>query len=269
VGDASSYDRGSFTVDGVSHPVLRKGKGPAVIVMAEIPGISPMLLGFGDRLVDLGCTAVLPHLFGTVGVDLFDRSPAVVARMVTATVRACVSREFTALAAGRTAPITRWLRALAVAEHARCGGPGVGVVGMCFTGGFALAMAVEPAVVAPVLSQPSLPLIGVGRRARSINCDEADLEAVAARCVAEGLDVLGLRFREDLFVPRGRFEFLAERLGDRFIAVELDQADGHPQGPLCHRHSVLTGDLIDEPGEPTRAALEQVLDLFRQRLLAT
>jgi dienelactone hydrolase len=267
VGDPSSYTTEQFSHAGVSHPVLRKGGGPAVVVLSEIPGITPMLLGFADRLVGMGCTAVLPHLFGTVGVDLFDRSPANLARVVAVTVRTCVSREFAALAAGRTPPVARWLRGLAVHEHARCGGPGVGVVGMCFTGGFALAMAVHPTVLAPVLSHPSLPVIGLGRRARSINCGDADLDAVARRCQMQGLEVLGLRFREDGFVPEGRFEFLTERLGDRFVAVELHQADGHPDGPLRHRHSVLTGDLIDEPGEATRAALDRVLELFRQRLL--
>jgi dienelactone hydrolase len=251
-GDPSSYTTEPFTDDGVTHPVLRKGSGPAVVVLAELPGISPMLLGFADRLVELGFTAVVPHLFGTVSVDLFDTGPVNRVQVMATMIRACVSREFTALVAGRTPPIARWLRALAAQEHARCGGAGIGVVGMCFTGGFALAMAVHPSVLVPVLSQPPLPVPGLGRRARSIGCDDADVDAVARRCRTEGLPVLGLRFRDDMYVPKARFDVLAERLGERFIAVELDQADGNPDGPLPHRHSVLTGDLIDEPGQPTR-----------------
>jgi len=84
---------------------------------------------------------------------------------------------------------------------------------------------------------------------------------------SQGLRVLGLRPGEPAFVPRERFAFLKERLGDGFVAVELRQEDGHPDGELPKSHSVLTGDLIDEPGEPTRAALDQVLDLFRRRLV--
>jgi dienelactone hydrolase len=180
---------------------------------------------------------------------------------------ACISREFSVLAAGRSSPVVSWLRALAHDEHARAGGPGVGVVGMCFTGGFALAMAVDDLVLAPVLSQPSLPFpVGASRKG-SVDTSDADLAIVKQRCDAEGLRVLGLRFDGDPFVPRERFAFLKDRLGDGFVAVELHQDDGHPDGELAKSHSVLTGDLIDEPGEPTRAALDQVLDLFRRRLV--
>ncbi len=87
------------------------------------------------------------------------------------------------------------------------------------------------------------------------------------RCDAEGLRVLGLRFHGDPFVPGERFGFLREQLGDGFVGVELAQEDGHPDGPLAKHHSVLTGDLVDEPGSPTRAALDQVLELFRTKLL--
>jgi dienelactone hydrolase len=138
---------------------------------------------------------------------------------------------------------------------------------MCFTGGFALAMAVDRRVVAPVLSQPSLPLPVTKRRKGTIDCSPAELDIVAGRCAAEGLRVLGLRFEGDPFVPAERFAFLRKRLGDGFVAVELDQADGNPAEVLKNHHSVLTGGLVDEPGEPTRDALDQVLAMFRSKLL--
>ena len=265
VGDLASFAAESFTHDGVAHRIFRKGGGPAVIVITEMPGISRQVLGFADRVVALGCTAVLPDLFGTAGRDpLVGGLTERVAGLRTI-VGACVSREFTVLATGRSSPITGWLRALAAREHERCGGPGVGVVGMCFSGGFALAMAVDPVVVAPVLSQPSLPLPVSPSRKRTIDCGDGDLDAVALRC-AHGLRVLGLRFDGDPLVPAERFAFLRERLGDGFIAVELRQEDGQPSEPLPRHHSVLTLGLIDEPGEPTRAALDQVLDLFANQL---
>ncbi|MGZ4676363.1 MAG: dienelactone hydrolase family protein [Acidimicrobiia bacterium] len=265
-GDLAGYERYQFADGRFTHDVYRKGTGPVVMVITEMPGISPMVVGFADRVVALGCTAVLPDLFGDAGKDPEALSKAgMLGYGVRSIGGACISREFTTMAAGKSSPAVGWLRALAHQEQARAGGPGVGVVGMCFTGGFALAMAVDDLVVAPVLSQPSLPLGFWNKRA--IDTSDADLATVRQRCAAEGLQVLGLRFDGDPFVPAERFQHLRDQLGDGFVAVELRQEDGHPDGPLGKHHSVLTGDLVDEPGEPTRAALDQVLDLFRTKLL--
>lgn len=267
-GDLTTFTADQFTHEGKTWRVFRKGSGPAVVVMTEMPGISPMVLGFADRIVDLGCSVVLPDLFGTAGRDPLAGSKVVnIARAYATIAATCVRRDFTALATGRSSPVVDWLRALAQHEHGRCGGPGVGAVGMCFTGGFALAMAVDDRVLAPVLSQPSLPF-GVTKKHRaSIDISDRDLDTVAGRCANDGLTVVGLRFKGDPFVPEERFATLKQRLGPAFVAIELEQADGNPRGPLPKHHSVLTGDLIDEPGEPTRAALDTVLDLFRTRLL--
>lgn len=267
-GDLSSYERYHFERDGVAHAVYRKGTGPAVLVLTEMPSISAQVLGFADRVVSLGCTAVLPDLFGQAGRELIEANRLVTIAYAARTMaRACISREFTAFALGKSSPVVTWLRSLAEHEHTRCGGPGVGVVGMCFTGGFALAMATDPRVLAPVLSQPSLPFGISERHKRSIDCSDRDLRTVAGRCSREGLRVLGLRFEGDPYVPTERFRFLEEQLGEGFVAVEIPQSARHPDGPFKYAHSVLTHDLIDEPGERTRAALDQVLALFREKLL--
>jgi dienelactone hydrolase len=208
---------------------------------------------------------VVPDLFGKAGRDPLSEGVSGLVGALPTMLGVCISREFTVLATGRSSPVTGWLRALAGREHDRCGGPGVGVVGMCFTGGYALAMAVDPVVVAPVLSQPSSPLAVTRACKRAIDCEDRGLDAVARRCAA-GLRVLGLRFHGDPFVPAERFAFLRERLGEGFVAVELRQEDGHPDEHLPWHHSVLTRGLVDEPGEPTRAALDQVLDLFADTL---
>ena len=52
------------------------------------------------------------------------------------------------------------------------------------------------------------------------------------------------------------------------MAVEIDSSPGNPHGIDRRAHSVVTEHLVDEPGHPTRDALDQVLDLFRERLLA-
>ena len=267
--DLHDFEVASFTHDGKARVLYRKGSGPAVIVIAEMPGITPKVADFARRVADIGCTAVLPHLYGDPGRDPLPAAhgKAASARyMLSSMVPACVSREFVVFATGRTSPVVTWLRALAAHEHERCGGPGVGAVGMCFTGGFALAMAVDDRVLAPVLSQPSLPFPIRRRDRRSIDLSPDDLATVKQRCSAEGLEVLGLRFKSDRLVPAERFEFLRDELGDAFVAVELDDADANPAAPMPP-HSVLTEHLVDEPGQATRHVLDQVLDLFRSRLL--
>lgn len=267
-GELQTYAKERFEARGFAHDVYRKGAGPAVLVITELPNISPQVLGFADLVVEQGLTAVVPDLFGSAGRDpLRGNALANGLHAFSTVARLCVSREFSVFAAGKSSPVVDWLRALAANEHRRCGGPGVGVVGMCFTGGFALAMAVDETVIAPVLSQPSLPFLTKRSNAYGIDTSEEAMAQVAERC-AKGLTVLGLRFNGDKIVPAERFQLLRERLGENFVAVELAQSDGHPRGPMPFRHSVLTADLIDEPGAPTRAARDQVLALFRERLLA-
>lgn len=262
------FEKSTFTHGGKQRDVFRRGSGPAVIVMAEMPGISPKVLRFAGWVAEIGCTAVVPHLFGVPGKDPTAGGPLkVLGYGLSSMGPACISREFSVWATGRTSPVVDWLRALARHEHRECGGPGVGAIGMCFTGGFALAMATEPALLAPVLSQPSLPFgITKGHR-RSIDCSPEDLDVVKGRCAAEGLQVLGMRFEGDRFVPTERFEFLREQLGDGFVAIELEAADANPEAAMKNPHSVVTEHLVDQPGTPTRAALDRVLDLFREKLL--
>ena len=257
----SDFTKSTFTHDGKTRDVYRIGDGPAVNVISEMPGITPEVATFARRLPPLGLTAVLPHVFGDPGRDM---SAAYVFKSIGP---ACVSREFTAFATGKTSPITVWLRALAKQAHKECGGPGVGAVGMCFTGGFALAMMVDDTVVAPVLSQPSLPFPITKKHKRDVGISDADLQRVKQR-VDDGACVIGLRFTGDKVVPAERFQRLRDELGDGFIGVEIDSSKGNPHGHPANAHSVLTNHLIDEPGQPTRDALDKVLAFFQERLLA-
>ena len=255
------FDVETVTIEDRPRKLYRTGSGPAVIVMSEIPGITPHVAGFATRVAECGFTAVVPHLFGEDGCSPSGR--VIAASMV----EVCISKEFHLLAKGRTSPVIRWLRGLARIEHDRCGGPGVGAVGMCLSGGFALAMMVEESVVAPVLSQPSLPLpIGVSRK-RDLGMSKEDLSHVKRRA-DEGVCVLGLRFTGDRASPPERFNRLRDELGDGFIAVEIDSSPGNPYGHRKAAHSVLTEDLDDRDGTPTREALEEVLSFFRARLLS-
>lgn len=208
----------SWTLDehshaGITHPTYRKGTGPGVVVIHEIPGLTPPVIGFAEEVVEAGYTVVLPHLFGT------PEGPANLTNSARSLARVCVSHEFTSLATGVTTPLAGWLRSLARELHDDLGGPGVGALGMCFTGGFALAMMVDASVVAPVLAQPSAPFPVTPARAADVNLSPADLAAVKERTAA-GCQVLGLRFTRDLAVGT-RFDTLSRELGDAFIRVEF------------------------------------------------
>lgn len=253
------FERGEFDALGSARVVWRRGEGPAVLVLSELPGITPSVLGFAAAVADAGMSVALPHLFGEDG-----RAPTG-GYLARSFLGACVSREFTVLATRRSSPIVEWLRALARHEHERCGGPGVGVVGMCFTGGFGLAMLADAPVLAPVLAEPSLPLPIGRRRAAALGCSVAEL-AAARHKLDEGARVMGLRFTHDPVVRPERFEALRRELGDRFIAIELDSSPGNPYGHRKGAHSVLTEDLVDREGAPTRDARAAVLAFLRAQL---
>lgn len=245
----------TFTHDGIERTVYEGGTGPVVVVIHEIPGITPEVATFARRVVNRGYTVVMPSLFGTPG------KPISAGYSLRSLATACVAREFSALALDRTPRIMTWLRALAAEAHERLGGPGVGVIGMCFTGGFALGMMVDERVLAPVLSQPSVPFPLGKQRKAALGISDADVERVRQRA-RDGVCVLGLRFTADKLVPPERFATLRRLLGDRFIAVNIDSSPGNEHGIKRIAHSVVTNDLVDEPGHPTRAALDRVLELF-------
>jgi dienelactone hydrolase len=253
------FTESTFTHDGLTRPVYAAGTGPAVIVIHEVPGLHPQVAEFAQRVVDAGFSVRMPSLFGTPGREVG------VGYTVATMARVCVAKEFTALALDRTSPIIGWLRRLAAEAHDECGGPGVGAVGMCFTGGFALGMMVDDTMLAPVLSQPSLPFPVSPARRRSAGVSDADMARIKERA-AQGACLLGLRFTEDTAVPRERFDTLRRELGDAFIAVEIDSSKGNAYGIPRTAHSVLTLHLVDEPGHPTREALDRVLAFFAERL---
>ena len=254
----ADYAAFSFTDGPWTRTVYRRGHGPGVIIIHEMPGLHPLVVRFADRVAAAGMTVFLPSLFGTPGKEVsIGYAVGEILKGI------CIRREFTVWATDRSSPIVDWLRALARKAHAECGGRGVGAVGMCFTGGFALAMMTEPAVTAPVLSQPSLPLpLGSKKRAAGIAVSEAEIACARRRFSEENLSMIGLRFRGDAVVPDARFETYKKTFGDKFEAIELDPKDAAP-APMAP-HSVLTIHLDDRPGTPTKRAEERVIAFFKE-----
>lgn len=242
---------------GETRRVYVSGSGPAVIVMAEMPGIYPLVSRFARRVRDTGFTVWMPSLFGD------DGRPLTMGYALRSMVKGCISRQFRAFAANDSSPVTRWLRALAAHAHPLCGGRGVGAIGMCFTGNFALSMMLEPAMRAPVLSQPSLP---IGKRG-GMHIAPGELARVKERMEREDLTVLAYRFAGDSFCRAERFAAYQEALGDRFVGRVLPDSAANPDAMMKNPHSVVTAHLIDREGEPTRKALDEILAFFRQRLI--
>lgn len=252
------------TLDNIGKKVWVAGKGPAVIVMAEMPGISPHVARFARWVRDAGFTVYMPSLFGRDGVVPTAEEGTAVFQ------RACVSAEFRALAGNQSSPVTYWLRALARQAHRECGGPGVGAIGMCFTGNFALTMMLEPSMLAPVLAQPSLPL----KEPAGLEIATEEIKAVRDRLEGENLTVLAYRFKGDQICRAERFAAYTAALGNHFVARELpDSAANTDVAPFFARyvpypHSVVTQHLIDEAGQPTIAARDEILAFFAMRLVA-
>lgn len=240
----SGWVKSSFTSASLTRDTYRKGTGPVVIVVHEIPGITPAVERFANDVVNAGFTVVMPDLVGTPGRQVSG------SYLASSMMKICIAKEFTTLALHKTSPIISWLRALARALHNEVGGKGVGAVGMCFSGGFALGMMVDEIMIAPVLSQPSLPFVVGKTRATDLNLSPDDAAVIAQRA-ADGCQVLGLKFTQDKLVGN-RFSALRDLIGDAFIAVEIPS-----QSPKDH--SVLTEQRDED-------SVQRVLAFFIEKL---
>ena len=260
VGTLDGWAVSPFTAAGKTYDCYEKGAGPGVVLIPEIPGLTPEVMGFAQHLVDNGFTVVIPSPFGVPG------KPGTVGYTAATALRLCVSSEFRAFAIGAHRPITDYLRAVAADLATRTPGAGVGVIGMCFTGGFALATAVDDSVLASVLSQPSAPFPTSRARRIDPGMSPSEFDRVTERTQSDGLCVLGLRFSADVASPRERFATLKTRLGDAFEVIEIDSSPGNEYGISRGAHSVLTSELRENPGSPTLAARARVVHFLTGRL---
>ena len=191
------YLEATFSAAGDERRIFRsEQKGRGIILLHELPGLTAETKELADWIVSNGFHVVMPLLFG---VPM--QSPAMGMVLAPAV---CIRREFNCFVAGRSSPITDWLRALCRHVHAECGGPGIGVIGMCFTGGYILSLMADASVIAPVTAQPSLPFL----RTNGLDVDAQTLRAAAAR--ADSAPLLGLRFREDKYCRQSRFDAINE-----------------------------------------------------------
>jgi dienelactone hydrolase len=245
-----------FEHDGMHHPVYHAGEGPAVLLMIEMPGMNPELWRLGHWLVAAGFSVFVPDLFAPAG----SRSPTPY-RLVRGMLRACISREIHVFARNHSSPVTQWLRALARHAHGEVGGQGIGVIGMCMSGNFALTLVVEPSVIAAVASQPGLPGLSKG----GLHMSPEEKAAVAERV---DVPIIGLRFAGDPLCRAARFKAIRDLIGEeRFEAHVLPDSAANPESKNPKPHSVLTADLVNAEGSLTQAAARRVLGYLQERLL--
>jgi dienelactone hydrolase len=251
-----------FAFDGINKRVYIAGTGPAVIVLTEMPGISPEVIRFARWVRDAGFTVWLPSLFGRDGVTESAEEAVAIFK------RSCISAEFRALEAGGGTPIVSWLRQLAQVAHGRCGGPGVGAVGMCFTGNFAVSLMLRSPTRAAVACQPTLPMDNPA----GIGLPNNEIKAIRERIDREDLRMQGYRFEGDRWCTAARFAAYQQAFGERFEAITLPDSAANPEPPPFFKHvvqtphSVVTAHLIDAAGQPTLAARDRILDFLRTQL---
>ena len=210
--DLPGFERFDLSDEVLTKPVYRRGTGPAVVLIHELPGMSDQCIVMARRLADSGYTVYMPLLFGEVG-GFYGSSPLL---------WPCVWKEFGFLSSRRKRPAADWLRALARRAMAERPGKGVGAIGMCMTGSFALALMLDEHLIAPVLSQPSPPVLGAGDHGLS----DEEWDCARRRSKDEGIPVLGFRFTGDSLCQEPRFDTLREGFGERFRGVEVE-GKGH------------------------------------------
>jgi dienelactone hydrolase len=202
----------TFAHGDISHVIYSAGKGPPVVVLHELPGMMEECLDLGLILAER-FRVHLPLLFGEPGEFAMAKN----------IFRLCISREMHAFAANKTSPLVDWVRALCRKLKTESGAAGVGVIGMCLTGGFALATIADEAVIASVVAQPALPLF-VHKAALGISPEDQD--AIRRRAAALGPGcVLGLRYASDKIAPREKIDTIKRLIGDGFRYHEYEGSD--------------------------------------------
>jgi dienelactone hydrolase len=230
----------------ISHDIYQRGEGPPIVLIQELPGIGTETLRLADRLIDSGFEVVLPHLFG----------PLEKTNMVGNLARVfCMRREFRLFESNKSSPIVDWLKALCADVRASRGVPGVGVIGMCLTGNFAISLMGDDSVLAAVAAQPAMPL----HKQDALHMSEQEV-AATKRGIEQSAPMHAFRFAGDKMCSAEKFNaIVGEFNSDGQERVVLTTLPGEG-------HSVFTLDFVDDEGHPTRQALDSILEYFTSQL---
>jgi len=256
-----------FQDGGITHPVYRDGSGPGVLILHELPGMSPKCIELAELVMEQEYTVYLPLLFGDPGQFSMGKG-------LLSLIRLCVTKEFTCLSTNGPSRISNWLRALCRRAKSECGGKGVGAIGMCMTGNIIISLMLDDSVMAPVMSQPSFPIWSIGfpglaskeARKRALAVPDEDVKLAAERAKASNVPLLAYRFASDTHVPAERFVSLREAFGPCLRGREIPTGAANPGNIRDGSHCVLTEHFVNTPGHPTRQALDEILEHFAAQL---
>jgi len=244
------FDKTSFSADTqeghtITHDVYTRGQGPSVVIIQELPGIGQSTLSLADKFVDAGFKVVMPHLFGPIGKIQIGRN---LLRVF------CLRKEFSLFAKNQTSPIVDWLKALCRSvrgdnSHANSDS-GVGVIGMCLTGNFAISLMADDSVLAAVSSQPSMPFFD----SSALHMSDTDINEIKSN-IDKNEPIKAYRFDGDWMCKNTKFESLNSTFNHDAERLQFRTLPGK-------HHSVLTEDFVDEAGHPTHDALLEVIEYF-------
>ena len=247
----SDYTKTVFTAETreghrVSHDIYFRGSGTPVVLIQELPGIGQETLALADRLIEAGHEVVMPHLFGPLGKISIGGN---LARVM------CMRKEFRLMASNASSPISDWLRLLCREVRDSRSADGVGVIGMCLTGNFAITLIGDDSVLAAIASQPAMPFFKQG----ALHMSQTEIAISRQALEAKG-PMRVLRFEDDPLSTVEKSDCIHRTFND----------DGHERVKEIvipgKGHSVLTLDFVDEAGHPTREALNNVLAYFAENL---
>lgn len=272
VAELNGYACEPFEYGGIRHDVYRGGDaGPVVLLLHEMPSFSYRTVQLANHIRDRGYRIVMPILVGGIRNQPY-RGRAGALRMGADfgvnVVRFCMSWEFVGLLQHRTSPITSWLLQLARTEADGNGQRQVGVIGMCMSGGFALATAIDPVVGVAVVSQPAVPFASgplrwIPGQAADLGLSEVDRLRLVDRKDDADFCVRAFRFTKDSIAP-----------AERVARIEAELAPGATLTSIPSQtraaHSVLT-DATDVAKDPSteaaiKAALASVIATLDERL---
>ena len=229
----------------IAHDVYRRGVGPAVVIIQELPGIEQSTLRLADNFVDAGFEVVMPHLFGPIGQT----------RVLGNLARAfCLRKEFSLFSRNKASPVVDWLKALCQSIRDEKSIPGVGVIGMCLTGNFAISLMADSSVLGAVASQPAMPL----NDSSALHMSESDIAEIKQN-IDRNEPIKAYRFAGDWMSKQAKFDTLERVFNDDRERIQMNVLPGDA-------HSVLTRDFVDKKGHPTHQALTEVLSYFERVL---
>lgn len=231
----------------VEFDIYEKGEGPIIIILQELPGIDQETIKFADKMVAYGFRVVMPHLFGPLGKF------AIAGNLVRLF---CIRREFNLFAKKQTSPIVAWLKALCRDAQQRYNVKGVGVIGMCLTGNFAISLMADDSVLASVASQPSLPMFSQ----KSLHMSDQDVSQISERLDEHG-PMLSYRFAGDVLCTAAKFDAIDGAFNRDKERIKLTTVHGN-------KHAMLTAHFINEEGSSTQKVLDEIVAYFSKKLVA-